>query len=249
MNVTSIVKRQEHVGDDPLRAALAAAIEAEAEARSAVDTADENLKRGHAVVAAAEAQLESARKLVENARARDVRAMSATIRNKSAGASPDATMTRQARAAVQEKEDNLDVAQGSIARLEQDVSESETALLWAIVERTAAANAALVPTCRELLDRARDARRVLAVSKASLAELLNERTKDVPAFGDDMLGRINAREQVTAPLSALRSEAGHLYLAVTTDAERAAADAAAAEMTAYIARLATDSTSEPPAIP
>jgi hypothetical protein len=249
-NVKTIARRQERTEEqDPLRVALGVAIEAEIAASAAVVTAHENLKRGHAVIAAAEAQLESARKLVENARARDVRAMSATIRNKSAGASPDATMTRQARAAVQEKEDLLEVAQGAIARLEQDVVESEAAALWATVDTMAARNTLLLPTCRELIERAGDFRRGLAVCRGLLIELLNDPSRGAPELLDDALGNMRVRERITGELAGLRTEAQNVSMLNATAGEQEAVAASVDELRRAVSNLMTDATTELPPLP
>lgn len=241
-NVTQI--RQDQAGDDspdPLRAALASAIEAEREARAAVSTANENLRRGHEVVEASQTALEGARNRVSKARERDSRATAAAVRNKSSAA-PDATSTRSARAAVQDHEDNLEVAQGAISRLEQDVAESKAAVEWAVVDRMAAANAALAPICSALLEQARAARRDLAIGKALLTELLSNPSRGAPEFRDDALGGMRAREQITAPLSGLRAEVEGLMMLNPPDEERAAVEAAVAGMRSFLARLATDAT-------
>ena len=250
MNVTSIAKR--HAGEahsDQLpaeRAALAAAIAAEAGARIAVDTANENLRRGRAFVETAQAAVERAKALVEKAKERDSRASAAAVRNR-AGATPDASSTRSARAAVQEREDDLEVAQGAIARLEQDVAESEATLLWAIVDRMAAANAALAPVCRALVDRARDARRDLAVAKALLIELLNDPARGAPDFETDALAGMRSRERIAAPLAGLRAEAERATLN-STDEDRAGVEAAVAEMRSFLVQLVMDPAAELPPI-
>ena len=248
MNVTQM-KRQEQTGEehrDPLRAALSIAIDAEVAARSAVGTAQENLKRGHAFVATAKTELDRAEALCMKAREGDARRSAAAVRNR-AGASPDASSTRSARAAAQSRLDDYEVAKGTIALLEQAVVESETALSWAVVDCLAARNAVLAPIARELIRLARDGRRIAAAAKTFLSEIFAERA-GVPRFGDDTLDNIKAGEAVRAPLAELRSEAQQLFLSGSIAEERAAASAAEGEMMNYIARLATDATAEPPTI-
>jgi hypothetical protein len=245
MNVTQM-KRQEQTGDEqsPLPA-LTAAIEAEAEARTAVDTANENLQRGRAFVETAQAAVERAKALVEKARERDSRATAAAVRNR-AGATPDATSTRSARAVVLEKEDNLEIAQGTIERLQDDVVQAEAALRQAVVDRLEAVNAALAPIARALVDRARDAARDLAVAKALLLALLNDLSRGAPDFSDDALAGIRAVEQITAPLAGLRAEAEAATSRNSTDEVQAAVESAVAGMESFLAQLATDASAEPP---
>jgi hypothetical protein len=242
----ALIKTEEAEQTDPLRVALAAAIEAEAEARSAVDTANENLRRGRAFVETAQAAVERAKALVEKAKEGDARRTAAAVRNR-AGASPDASSTRSARAAAQSRLDDYEVAKGTIALLEQAVVESETALSWAVVDCLAARNAVLAPIARELIRLARDGRRTAAAAKTFLAEIFAERA-GVPRFGDNTLDNIKAGEAVRAPLAELRSEAQQLFLSGSIAEERAAASAAEGEMMNCIARLATDATAEPPTL-
>jgi hypothetical protein len=246
MNVTSIAKRQEQTEEqDPLREQLAHAISAEVEARAAVDSANENLKRGHVFVATAQAELDRAKALVEKAKERDSRATAAAVRNK-AGATPDARATRFARAAVLEKEDNVEVAQGTIERLQDDVVQAEVALRQAVVDRLEAVNAALAPIARALVDRAREAACDLAISKSLLLSLLNDLSRGAPDFSDDALAGMKARQRIAEPLAGLRAEAEAATGRSSNVEERAAVEAAVAEMKSFVAKLAVDASAEPP---
>jgi hypothetical protein len=248
MTVALIKKDEAEQHADPLRTELGAAILAEAEAHRAVDSARENLERGKGALAAVQAELERARTLVDRAKERDGRAAAASIR-KTASAPSDASKTvRGARLRVQELEDDVEIAEAAIGRLQDDVAQAEAALRQAVVDRLSAANAALAPICRALLDRTRAARRDSAVGKALLLLLLNDPAREAPEFRNDALGGMRAREQITAPLSGLRAEAESATMNSTAE-ERAAVEAAAAEMRAFVDRLATDASAEPPAIP
>jgi hypothetical protein len=216
-NITSIAKSRDTEAD-PLRAALAAAIEAEADARRAVSTARENLKRGHAAVDGARAELSQAERLVEAARERDGRAAAAAIR-KSASAPPDVSATRSARLRAQMCEDSAEVAASAIQCLEQNVLESNAALLQCLVDTAACRNAVLAPVCRELISRARGAHRSFALNKAMLVLLLNDPSSGAPDFGDDTLAGVRAREQIAAPLAGLRDAAERATMSANRTAE------------------------------
>jgi hypothetical protein len=247
--VTSIKKREETGEEHPdaLRGALAGAIAAEREANAAVVSANENLKRGHAFVATAQAELDRAKALVEKAKERDSRASAAAVRNR-AGASPDASSTRSARGAAQEREDNLEVALGTIERLEKDVAESEAALQWAVVDRMAAANAALAPICRALIARAREAAGRFEMARSLLLSLLNDPSRGAPEFSDALAG-MRARAKITAPLAGLRGDAEAATGRSSSDEDRAAVEAAVTAMQSFVAQLAVDASAAPPALP
>ena len=250
MNVTQM-KRQEKAGEeqDPLRTALAAAIEAEAEANRAVDSARENLERGKKALDAVHSSLNNARTMVERARERDGRAAAASIR-RSASAPADASKTvRGARLRVQELEDDVEIAEAAIGRLQDDLVQAEAAVQWAVVDRLAATNAALAPLCRALVDRAREAARDLAVAKALLLELLNDPASKMPDFSDDGLSRMRARELITAPVLGLRVDAERATTRNSSDEDRAAVESAVTEMRSFLVRLATDASAELPPTP
>ena len=252
-NVTPIAKSREQTGEeqDPLpaeRAALAAAIEAERDALAAIETANENKKRGHAAVGSLRAELDRAKRLVEAAKERDGRAAAASIR-KTASAPQDAGKTvRGARMRVLELEDDIEIGEAACARIEQDCTEAAIAARDALVERLAATNGAIAPLCRTLVDRAREAARDLAVAKGLLLALLNDPARSAPEFSDDALAGMRAREQITAPLAGLRAEAERATTRNSSDEDRAFIETAVAEMQSFLARLATDAAAEPPAL-
>jgi hypothetical protein len=113
----------------------------------------------------------------------------------------------------------------------------------------AARNAVVGVACRQLIDRAVSSRRDLAVCKALLVEILNSAERGAPDFGQDALARIRAREVINGPLIACTEEFEGLMMLNSTDEERAAVESAVAGMESFLARLATDATAEPPAIP
>jgi membrane-associated HD superfamily phosphohydrolase len=248
MSVALIKKDQaERHAADPLRADLEAAILAEREACAALASIEEALRRGNSVTQAAQAKLENAKHHVEKAKEGDARRTAAAVRNRSS-ASPDASGVRRARESVVQAEDDLEAAQGAVARIQEECVQYAAAAQWATVERMAAANAVLAPVARTLLDRLRDVRNETTRTKALLLELLQDPARGIPEFSDALAG-MRARDRVTKELSALRQDAERLFISGTNDEERAASAAAVAGMQSFLARLATDATAEPPAIP
>jgi hypothetical protein len=246
MTVALIKKDEAELHADPLRANLASAIEAEREANATVVLANDNLRKGHEALEAGKADLERARVLIERAKERDGRAAAASIR-KSAGAPADASKTvRGERLRAQEIEDDIEIAEAAIGRLSEDLISAIAEERRACVDRLAAANWAIAPICRALVDRAREAARDLAVAKALLIELLNDPARGIPEFSDAALARIRAVEQITAPLAGLRAEAEAATGRNSTDEDRAAVETALAAMQSFVAKLAVDATAEPP---
>lgn len=247
MSNVAQIRRKGEAGDDqqdPLRQALKAAIEAEAEACDACVAADEALERGRAVVGAADAELERARGLVTAARERDSRATAAAVRRSAAGA-PDASTTRKARAAVADAEDLLEVAQGACERLKQDCAEKATAALWARNRVLEARAALLAPVFATMLENAAAARMLLATSTAVLIEFLN-RDRPGPDFGADTMSSMAAREARDKPLVEITQEAKRFITHAISNGEDDAARAAVRTWHAAVAALAGDPSVELP---
>ena len=220
-NVTSIAAKSRDTEADPLsaeRAALEAAIEAEREARASLASIEEALRRGKSVAQSAQDKLESAKHHVEKAKEGDARRTAAAVRNRSS-ASPDASGVRRARESVVQAEDDLEAAQGAVARIQEDCAAAALACVSAAVDTMVARNAVLAPVCRELISRARDAHRSFALNKAMLVLLLNDPASGAPDFGDDTLAGVRAREQIAAPLAGLRDAAERATMSANRTAE------------------------------
>ena len=108
---------------DPLRAALAAAIEARCKADRRVITKREAVSLSTEAIAKAETRLEAAQAGIAKAKEHDVRRAAAGIANRQSPAT--STMTRQALAEVTEAERSLEVSIEARKQLEQHLSEAE----------------------------------------------------------------------------------------------------------------------------
>ena len=245
MGTVAQIKRPDQAGEaDPLRAELRAAIEAEAAAAAAVVSAEEALARGHTVAGAAATELERAQALVGAAKERDGRSTAARVR-KSADASPDASLTRQARAAVADREDAAEIAQEAVRRLRQDLVERQTAALWARNRVLQACAALLAPVFATMLENAAAARMLLATTTEVLIEFLN-RDRPGPDFGTDTMSSLRAREARDAPLVEVTQKAKRFITHAISNGEDDAARAAVRSWHAAVAALAGDPSVELP---
>ena len=245
-NVTTLAKSRDNE-PDPLRAALADALAAEREARTALDRAEQALQRGHAVVAASEANLASALRHVEVAKEGDARRTAAAVRNRPSGATPDASGVRRARLAAVEAEDDLEVSRGAVARIQEELEAARDAARWATNSVLVLRNNLLAEFAGQLLELARARRLEAKVYETALSELLNNSDVAAPEF-EDAAASIRAREERTAELGALRKQAADFFMTRRTENESEAEAAAIGAIRAFAARLLADPSAPPPAL-
>jgi hypothetical protein len=253
-NVTSI-KRQDQVGDDPpradgkqadpLRAELDMAIKMAWKYTTAVSAARSALERGRDLVSEAEAAVEAATAAVGEARASDAKAAARAVKTR--GDVVGGGATKQKRRDLEDASDAAEVAREALKTLEADLTDAESKVIWRQNAVIAARAACLAPVVEEIVERIGSARLALAAGRAQLSELLAGVERGAPTF-DDVLARMKAGEAIRAPLEALKSRIDQVTLVNVTPEEAAAKEKAVVAMRAFVDRLATDATADPPTI-
>ena len=191
---------------DPLRVALAAAQQAEKDAKRAVGERETAIVRARELVAAAEAALEKTRAGVQAARAEHARRIADGLAR---GAAPSiAGATRMARAAEADAEDVLEAARDAAAQLDAGAADLREEFARARSDVGVAVNALLAVAAQSALDEVRSARVRYVCSLAMLQAILGgEDERSTPRFANPV-EFLRRSEQRAAPLVTIRDEAG-----------------------------------------
>jgi len=142
---------------------------------------EEALRRGNSVTQAAQAKLENAKHHVERAKEGDARRTAAAVRNRSS-ASPDASGVRRARESVFQAEDDLEAAQGAVARIQEECVQHAAAAQWPPSSAWLPQTQCWRPSREVFLIVCAMSRLETARTKALLLELLNDLGRGIPEF-------------------------------------------------------------------
>ena len=240
-NITSIAQRQAK-GADPLRAALAAAIEAARKAEAAIGDQAAAIERAEQLVAASEAKVAAAGAAVADARRAHAEQVASALKNSGSVHIPAAMRT--ARAAETDASDELEAAKAALQKLQTGLEELVAAARWAKNGIFTAVNAVIAPAAEHLLKEARAAKLRAAAHVAALRELmtaLTEQHKGADAF--DTIDALEAQRQREEPFSGMHKQIQEFLTAsllADREKEAAAGLAAAAAWRSAIAALAQD---------
>jgi hypothetical protein len=185
---------------DPLRMALANAINEARKAEAAVVSQRAAIERAQAHLAKAELDLQTATAAVADAKNLDAADVAAAIHTAAAVGAP--TAARKARAAEQEAADAVDVAKAALAKLETDLVNMEEASHWATNGAVAAVNAVLAPIASRLISEARDLKAKLHVNLAVAQLILGANDASKLPF----IAEARAKQERDAPFVSLRQE-------------------------------------------
>ncbi len=206
------VRRKDIVADkdiDPLRTALAKAIDEQRKAEAVKVEAAAAIRRAEELIAAADVKLATATAVVADAREQDAQRAAAAIR---AAAPHMATTgaTKSARAAEQEAADSVDVAKAALARLQVDLQGATEAARLKTNAVAVAINGVLQPVVEALLAQAQQHKITLAICMAAAGQILDEAARyGAPLIGREQLEWLGAAgsldlagERITAALTA-----------------------------------------------
>jgi chromosome segregation ATPase len=188
--------------DDPLRAALAQALEDAAVARESVERQRAAIEKTRGSVRAAERAVTTAQEGVGKAREAHAQALADSA---SSDTAPPASGMRAARQAVEDAQDEVEAAKGALAQLKQELPLWEGAAREADIAVEAAISAVLAVQVQPVLDRANGLLRELIPLRKTLFALLN----DLPSAAGD----VSAFERGRKPLAEMRAAVANLYTA------------------------------------
>ena len=199
---------------DPLRAALAAAIEAAREAREAVARQRAAIEKTRSSIVAATKAVQTAQEGVEKAREAHAQALADAAAT--ADAQAPASGVRAARQIVEDKEDELSALKGALAQLKAELPSWENAAREADIAVEATISAVLAPHAHALLERAAAIARDLSPLRGALLAILS----DHPAQGADVV----AFEKGRVPLSEVQNAARSFFHRVSAVDDKQAVD-------------------------
>jgi len=182
MSVTSLKTPQTpHRDADPLRTALAQAIEQAREARESVENHRAAIEKTRIAVREAERAVKAAEAGIQTARENHAAALADAA---GSDAAPPASGMRRARQAVEDAGDHLESSKLALAQLKQELPLWEGAAREAGIKVEETISLILAPCAKRLLERCRDLVRPAAKARLALIDFANDQPSSAGAGAD-----------------------------------------------------------------